>query len=108
MMTKTKVIETIKTNHSIRFDTQVLDKWWMSTVEFKVYSRSLNQRVPTFIGSASIKLKHLLMNEKYTYDQAQSDKLSNHAGLKLTIFASSSLKQALKTFLGTLSQMIQP
>ena len=81
--------------HHIRFNNQVLDSWWISNVEFKVHCRSLNQRVPTFIGSASLKLKYLLMNEKYTCDNLTCEEAKN-AGMRLPIFASTSLKQELK------------
>ena len=81
--------------HHIRFNNQVLDSWWISNVEFKVHCRSLNQRVPTFIGSASLKLKYLLMNEKYTCDSLTGEEAKN-AGMRLPIFASTSLKQELK------------
>jgi hypothetical protein len=58
----------------------------------------MNQRVPTFIGYATLKLKHLLMNEKYTCDNTNNDSSGrSNAGMRLPIFASTSLKQEMKS-----------
>ena len=83
--------------HPIRFNNQILDAWWMCNIEFKVHCRSLNQRIPTFIGYATLKLKHLLMNEKYTCDNTNSDSGRSNAGMRLPIFASTTLKQEMKS-----------
>ena len=45
-----------------RFDAARLDVWWTCNLEFKVYLRSLNQRTPTLVGTATIGLKHVLMD----------------------------------------------
>ena len=46
----------------LRFDAARLDVWWTCNLEFKVYLRSLNQRTPTLVGTATIGLKHVLMD----------------------------------------------
>ena len=49
--------------YPVKFKPEVLDLWWTNDLKFKLFSRSLNQRVPTAIGEAKLGLKHLLMRD---------------------------------------------
>ena len=69
--------------HNLKFDTKGLDIWWVSNLVFKVYLRSLNQKTPTLLGTASIGMKHLLMDEEFS--EGVKD-------LKLPVYATESLK----------------
>lgn len=75
-----------KSAHPTVFKPATLDVWWTSNLTFKMHSRSLNQRVPTLIGEASIGLKHLL-TEPHN---------SNGHWLKLPIYVSQTLAKSMK------------
>ena len=52
--------------HSLRFKTNVLDAWWVSSINLNLFSRHLAQRQPFHIGYANLGLKYLLINSKYS------------------------------------------
>ena len=72
--------------YPILFNSQLLEDWWNYKLEFKVYSRELNQRIPFLLGESSIGLKHLLLFDKY----------SSGDSLSLPLYSSTSLFRDLK------------
>ncbi len=80
--TDTVVFEANQAHH-VQFNPSLLDTWWMSSLQLKLHSRSLNQRMPSHLGEATVGLKHFLMNSK------------NSAGaeMKLPIYATQSFQR---------------
>ena len=74
------------TDHPLRFTTGLLDSWWVSSVKMSLFVRYLGQRLPLNLGEASLGLKHLLMNSKY----------SSGAEMKLPIYGSTSFRRHLE------------
>jgi len=72
--------------YPILFNSQLLEDWWNYKLEFKVYSRELNQRIPLLLGESSIGLKHLLLFDKYSLGDS----------LSLPLYSSTSLFRDLK------------
>ena len=74
-----------RAEHFLRFNTQVLDSWWISKLTLQLFMRHLGQRVPVPIGDITIGLKHLLINSKYSDSE-----------MKLPIYASNRLHKHLE------------
>ena len=75
-----------QSDHLVRFNTEVLDSYWISKLTFQLFIRHLGQRVPLVIGESNIGLKHLLINSKY----------STGREMKLPLYASSKLHKHLE------------
>ena len=74
-----------RSEHTLRFNTQVLDIWWISKLSLQLFVRHLGQRMPVLMGDSSIGLKHLLINSKYSDSE-----------MKLPIYASTRLQKHLE------------
>ena len=75
-----------QSEHFLRFNTEVLDCYWVSKLTFHLFIRHLGQRLPLVIGEANIGLKHLLINSKF----------SNGVEMKLPLYASCRLHKHLE------------
>ena len=75
-----------QSEHLVRFNTNVLDSYWISKLNFQLFIRHLGQRIPLVIGEANIGLKHLLINSKY----------STGREMKLPLYTSSKLHKHLE------------
>jgi len=64
----------------------LLDQWWTSSLDFSLFCRSLGQRTPLLLGTASIGLKHLLDSEAM---------LSTGLSLALPVYAAQGLARSL-------------
>jgi len=47
----------------LKFDNDLLDSWWGSSIQFSVYCRQVGQKDSVLLGSASLGLKHLLIGD---------------------------------------------
>ena len=74
-----------RSDHTLRFNTQVLDSWWISKLTLQLFVRHLGQRMPVLMGDSTIGLKHLLINSKYSDSE-----------MKLPIYASTRLQKHLE------------
>jgi hypothetical protein len=81
---KSDIVFNQRSTHATLFKPELLDLWWTSEIEFKIHSRPLNQRVPTFIGEASLGMKHLLMDAENSSGKV----------IKLPIYASQTFSRA--------------
>ena len=72
-------------DHPIRFTTQILDSWWITSINLNLYARHLNQRLPLHIGNVNLALKYLLINSKY----------SSGSEMKLPIYSATSFRKHL-------------
>ena len=50
--------------YPLLFNSGVLEDWWRYRLDFRIFSRQLNQRVPLLIGEASLPLKQLLLQDR--------------------------------------------
>ena len=75
---KNEIVFDQRSTHPTVFKPDLMDVWWTSDIVFKIHSRALSQRVPTFIGQARLGMKLLLMDAANS-----SGKL-----LKLPVYAS--------------------
>jgi hypothetical protein len=60
----TDIIFNQKHVQTLAFKPELLDSWWTTDLEIKFLTRSMKQRVPTLVGSASIGLKYLLTDSR--------------------------------------------
>lgn len=76
-----------KSQHPLRFNTSLLDSWWVSSLNLHLHTRHLRHRMSNQIGEATLGLKHLLMNSKY----------SSGAEMKLPIYSSTTFRRHLQS-----------
>ena len=75
-----------KKSYEINFTSQTLEEWWNYRMEMKVFSRHLNQRQPLLLGEATLGLKHLLIQDRFSSGET----------LSLPLYSSTSLFRDLK------------
>nr|XP_014348539.1 PREDICTED: C2 domain-containing protein 3 [Latimeria chalumnae] len=47
----------------VRFSGSMIDRWWNSSLEFKIYSRKSTQKKPVFHGTANLPLRDVIQSE---------------------------------------------
>ena len=76
----------------------LLDLWWTSSLSFSVHCRSLGQRTPLLLGTASLGLKHLLASQ----DSLEGGGLS----LALPVYSAQGLARSLGVARGEAREIV--
>jgi hypothetical protein len=68
-LTKNIILFSHRATFPILFNGNVLEKWWTSSLHFKLYARLSNMKAPILIGLALLPLKQILKSDRLKVDK---------------------------------------